>query len=256
MKNTSFFDFLKSKYLWRQLLWGATFITVLCLVFLKSLDLITLHGNEVSVPKVVGMSVKDALQTLQEMNFRVSLDSEFVEEKPKGSILEQFPNYGDKVKDHRTIYLTMVKYSAPLVKLPIFEDLPYKEYESILKGMGIEVDGVIYKADIARDLVLGVQLQGKEIKEGYSISKGSKVNLLLGDGLGGNLVELPNLLGLKLDEARFSIRGSQLILGNVTYVGSISDSSSLKVVRQIPEYKENVKTKISQGSLIELELGP
>jgi beta-lactam-binding protein with PASTA domain len=213
-----------------------------------------MHGQEIKVPNIIGQNIDAGLKTLNSMNFRVSIDSVFQSGKPGGEIIDQNPAPEEMVKDHRTIYLTIVKYNAPMVKLPGFEDTPYKEFESNLKGLGLEVDSITYQPDIAKDLVLGVNYRGRRLVSGSSLPRGSKVSLILGDGLGGNLVPLPHLLGLRLDEARFAIRGAQLILGQVSYQGIITDSSFAKIISQSPSPGLDSNAKVPQGTVINLIL--
>lgn len=254
MKQNNWVEFLKSRYFFIHIGLGLILISIIFLGFFKTLDIITNHGQEIQVPNLVGQNVETAIHTLESMNFRVKIDSVFKVGKSGGEIIEQNPSAGEMVKDHRTIYLTEVKFNAPMVRLPKFEDAPYKEYESILKGLGIDIDSITYKPDIARDLVLGVNFQGREVQESFVLPKGSKVNLILGDGLGANLVKLPDLTGLRLDEARFALRGGQLILGQVRYQGIITDSSFAKVISQSPSPGKDSSAKVSQGTVINLIL--
>ena len=254
MKPKSFLDFIRTKYFWTNLLGGLFFLVFVFFIFLKSLDFITRHGEEIEVPKLIGKNLAMGIQQLKDLNLEVKIDSVFVAGKEGGEIVDQNPNPGDMVKEHRSIYLTIVKFSAPLVSLPAFEDLPYKEFESNLLNLGIQVDSIIYTPDIAKDLVLGVHFQGKRIEAGIKLPKGSKIDLVLGDGEGGPLVQLPNLIGLKLDEARFAIRGSQLVLGNINYQGNITDSSQVKVIQQSPNFRSDSLVKVGQGTIIHLVL--
>lgn len=255
MKENQLLKFLKSRYFWIQIFSGIAVVILLFFIFLKSLDMITRHGEELSVPKFTGLTLDKAIQVAGSMKFKLKIDSIFIPDKSGGEIVDQSPNYGDLVKSERTIYLTIVKNSAPLVKLPNYEDIPYKEFESNLIGLGLKVDSIEYKPDIAKDLVLGVHYKGGKISEGFTLAKGSKVDLILGDGLGQNLVPLPNLIGLKLDEAKFAIRGSQLLLGKVTFTGTITDSGMVKVLKQFPPQRTDSLSQISQGSQISLEVG-
>jgi len=254
MNRNPFISFLKSRYFFLNIGLGIVFIALIFFAFFKSLDFITHHGEEIRVPGVIGQDMTSGIKALESMKFNVSIDSVFRAGKKGGEILDQNPAAGEMVKENRTIYLTLVKFSAPLVHLPSFEDRPFKEFESNLKGIGLDIDSITYVPDIAKDLVLGVRFEGKKLSSGESIPKGSKVSLLLGDGLGGNMVLLPNLIGLRLDEARFAVRGSQLVLGSVTYRGIITDSNFAKIVEQIPARGTDSLAKVSQGSVINVIL--
>ncbi len=242
------------KYIGLNIFLAMLISMVLLFLCLKGLDFLTLHGQEIKVPNTVGMPLAIATKTLEDQNFRIIQDSVYKGINQGGLVVDQSPSGGEMVKDHRTIYITISKYLSPLVKLPRFQDIPLKEFESILKSMSISIDSIEYQPDVAKDLVLGVRFLGKNLIEGNSIPQGTKVNLILGDGSGGNAVDLPSLIGLSLDEARFSIRGSQLLLGQVSFLGPITDTAMAKVILQSPATKKDSLVKVSQGSIINIVL--
>lgn len=255
-KQTSFNDFklfIFSKLFLKQVLLAFGVFIILLLVLINGLAFITHHGEEINVPSVINLQASEATKILIDQHFKVEVDSVFVNEKAGGTIIDQTPAAGAKVKENRTIYLTMVTFQAPVVHLPKFEDTPFKEYQSDLATIGLGVDSITYKPDVAQDLVLGVTYKHHILTDGAGLPKGSKVNLILGDGNGGTVV-LPNLTGLNLDEAKFGIRGSQLLLGRVLYDSTTHDTLKARVYRQSPAAKADTVVKISQGTLIDLYL--
>jgi beta-lactam-binding protein with PASTA domain len=69
------------------------------------------------------------------------------------------------------------------------------------------------------------------------------IDLVLGDGLGGADVPLPDLTGLSLEEAGNLLSSSSLNMGSVVYQGPVSDSSAARVFRQHPAYSDGVMLK-------------
>ena len=246
-----FFAFITSRSFLQQILIALAVFIILFLVVVNGLALITRHGEELEVPNVINMQLTDATHLLVSRSFKVQVDSVFVNDKPGGMVIDQSPVSGDKVKEGRSIYLTMVTYQAPEVHLPKFEDIAYKEYVSDLESVGISVENIVYKSDIARDLVLGVTFKNKPLSDNIALPKGSKVDLILGDGNGGTVV-LPSLVGLSLDDAKFAIRGAQLFLGHVSYDSTSHDTLNAKVYRQSPSTRPDTVVKVSQGTLIDL----
>lgn len=251
--SEEFKEFIFSRIFLKQILLALAAFTILMIILINGLAFITKHGEEVTVPKLTGLQVGEATKLLLAQNFKVQVDSVFVDDKPGGQVIDQTPLAGSNVKDNRRIYLTMVTFQAPSVHLPRFEDTPYKEYLSDLKTLGLGVDSITYKPDIAQDLVLGVTFRNHSLSDGAVLPKGSKINLVLGDGNGG-MVVLPNLTGLNLDEAKFGIRGSQLSLGRVIFDSTSHDSLRARVYRQSPAAKTDTVVKVSQGTLIDLYL--
>lgn len=80
--------------------------------------------------------------------------------------------------------------------------------------------------------------------------KGSKINLVLGNGFGNSEVDLPNIVGLTISEAMFSLKGASLMLGTVTYEGAIKDSSNAVIKLQTPVFNPDSLMKVNIGTKI------
>ncbi|MCU0422312.1 MAG: PASTA domain-containing protein [Bacteroidia bacterium] len=213
----------------------------------------TRHGDSLEVPDLKGVKIEDAIRLLEEQHLRYQIiDSLYFEDKPALSILEQNPVATSKVKEGRIIYLTINTNKAPLVTMPNIQDVSLRQAESILANAGLKVTSTIYKPDLAKDVVLDVLYMNSSIVAGRKIAKGTGLTLVLGDGLGGESTELPDLTGLTLDEANNLLNTSSLSLGSVVYLGAISDSASAVVVRQNPPYQADAK--VSSGTPIDLFL--
>ncbi|WP_295767203.1 PASTA domain-containing protein [uncultured Mucilaginibacter sp.] len=227
--------------------------TVVAVVFIAylSLGFYTRHGEGIPVPQLKGLTVDRATQLLEEQGFEYKIDSVYVQDQPPGTIIEQDPDAGTKVKENRTIYLTMVTTQAPPVNLPDLEQSTYREAVAILSNNGLKIGDTTYRSDIARDRILEVRFGGQVIKTGQKLPKGSIVDLVLGDGAGANEVDIPDLVNQDLDAARFAIRGAGLSIGNITYEGTITDSTNLIVVSQFPA-KTDSTSKTSIGTRVNL----
>lgn len=213
----------------------------------------TRHGDSLAVPDLRGLKIDDAIHLLEEKKLRyIVSDSLYFEDKPKLSIIEQNPAPNSKVKEGRFIYITINSNKAPQVPLPNLLDVSLRQAEAMLAGAGLKVGQLIYKPDIAKDVVLDVQFQRGSLQPGMKIGKGTAVDLVLGDGLGGASVNLPDLTGLTLEEARNLLSSSALNVGSVVYLGAISDSSAAVVTRQSPAYAEGAT--VSGGQPIDLFL--
>jgi len=226
--------------------------SVLLLVFIAylSLDYYTRHGSGAPVPLVKGMSVDKAISTLTDQGFGYQIDSVYVPDQPPGTIVEQDPDAGTMVKANRIIYLTMVTRLAPNVALPDLEDQNYMEAVATLSNYGLKVGDTTTKSDIANH-ILEVHFAGQIIKAGTKLPKGSKVDLVIGNGAGASEVDIPDLVNQDLDAAKFVIKGAGLGVGTITYEGTITDSSSVVVTAQYP-VKTDSTSKTSLGTRINL----
>jgi len=246
---SKFTAYLKTKS-FRNTIIAAILVTIaIVLIAFYSLGAYTRHGSGVLVPKVMNMPIDRALSTLKDQGFGVSIDSVYVLDQAPGTVIEQDPDAGTNVKDGRMIYLKIVKNQAPPVALPDIIDAPYISAEATLSNYGLKIGDTTFAPDIARNHVLQVKFAGQVIQAGTKIPKGSKVDLVLGDGSGASEVEIPDLVNQDLDAARFVLKNSGLALGIVTYQGTITDSTNLVIVSQTPAKTDSV-TKISNGTRI------
>jgi beta-lactam-binding protein with PASTA domain len=246
-----FWAYLKTRQFLNTLLLivGSVFVVVMIVFF--TLNIYTRHGSGIPVPQLKGLSVEKAMSLLKDQGFEYKIDSVYVLDQPPGSVIEQDPDPGTNVKENRTIYLTVVTRLAPNIALPDLEPYTYREAIAIISNYGLKVGDTIYKPDIARDRILGVQFGGQSIKAGTKIPKGSKIDLILGNGEGASEVDIPDLVNQDLDAAKFVIKNGGLTLGTITYQGAISDSTNLVVVAQSP-VKTDSLTKVSNGTRINL----
>ncbi len=230
---------------------GSVVIAILIVFF--SLGFYTRHGEGIPVPQLKGMQVEKAMSLLKEQGFEYKIDSVYVFDKAPGAVVEQDPDAGTNVKENRTIYLTVVTRLAPPVALPDLEQYTYREAAATLANFGLKIGDTSSRPDIANH-VLEVRFGGQVIKPGTKLPKGSKIDLVLGNGIGANEVDLPDFTNQDLDGVKFTIKQSNLTLGTITYQGMITDSTNVVVISQSP-MKTDSTTKVSIGTRINLTVG-
>ncbi|MCJ8209551.1 PASTA domain-containing protein [Mucilaginibacter sp. RS28] len=248
---SKFWEYLKTKSFRNNFLIavGAVFLVLLIAYF--SLGYYTRHGEGVPVPGLKGMPVEKATALLDQQGFKYQVDSVYVLDQPPGTVIEQDPDAGTNVKQGRNIYLTVVTRLAPNVSLPDLSQSTFREAEATLSNFGLKIGDTTYRSDIARDRILEIKFAGQTIQPGFKLPKGSKVDLVLGDGAGASEVDIPEVVNLDLDAARFAIKGAGLAIGSITYQGSITDSTNLVVISQFP-MKTDSLSKTSIGTRINL----
>lgn len=248
---SKFGSYLKTKDFRRTILLALGSVIVVALIAFYSLSYYTRHGSGIPVPKLTGLQIDNALNILKQQGFNVSIDSVYVLDQAPGTVVEQDPDAGTNVKENRVIYLKIVKNQAPPVSLPNIIDAPYISAAATISNYGLKIGDTTYKPDIARDHVLEVHFAGQVIQPGTKIPKGSKIDLVLGDGAGAAEVEIPDLTNQDLDAAKFALKGSGLALGIITYEGTITDSTNLVVVSQSPMRTDSV-SKTALGTKVNL----
>ena len=251
---SKFFKYLATPEFRKQLIIAIVSVLVLVMVLFVSLRYYTRHGEGKPVPNLKGLSVENAVQLLESEGFRYQIDSVYIMDKKAGLVLEQDPDPNTNVKDNRMIYLTIVSSQTPDVNFPDIENKTLVEAQAMLSNYGLKIGDTTYQADIARDAILGFSFAGQAIRIGQKIPKGSRIDLILGDGFGASEVDLPDLIGLTLSEAMFSIKGASLTLGSTTYDGVVRDSANAKIIMQTPNFIPDSLNKISIGTRINLVL--
>ncbi|QNK64529.1 PASTA domain-containing protein [Pedobacter sp. PAMC26386] len=248
-----FISYLQTKSFRNNLIAAIATVAVLLFVAFFSLRFYTKHGEGLNVPTVKGLSFNQAVSKLEAMGLRYEVDSVYIMDMPPGTVIDQDPEANTFVKDNRTIYLTINTAQAPNVKFPDIQAKSFIEAQALITSFGLKVGDTVYKADVARDVILEVSFGGSAIKAGDVIPKGSKIDLLLGDGRGNEDVEIPALLGFTKDEAAFSLRGSNLKLGVITYEAGITDTANAVITAQSPALSDSV-SKVKIGTPINITL--
>lgn len=213
-------------------------------LFLKVyLPLYTNHGETVSVPDLSGYNFEEATDILETTGllYEVSPDSGFSADMPAHAILKQIPEPNAQVKSGRRIYLTLNAQNAPMLKMPNLINTPLKNVQEILANMGLERGDIIYVPDIGINVVLEQRYRGVSISEGFEVPKGARIDLVVGDGLGNQFLQVPNLIGLEEDEAEFLILGSGLRVGSKNFAANDTIAPG-KIFLQTPPAGMEVKT--------------
>jgi beta-lactam-binding protein with PASTA domain len=250
MKNI--ITFLKSKKFLINLAASFVFVFLFFGLVYKWLDIYTDHNNTITVPDVHGMKLAEAQSFLHSKNLEIKIADSSVYDlkKPPGTIIEQDPAVNEKVKQGRTIYLTITRTIAPLVKLPDLKDVSLRQAEAILESYGLILGQQIYKPDLAKNAVLEVLSNNEILREGDEVRRGTVIDLVLGDGLGNTRVPVPLLVDLTVEEAMFVLKGSSLNVGSILSEGPVTDTLTAKVYKQTPSAGDS--SFISQGEAVDL----
>ncbi len=245
-----FREFIRSKIFLRQLLYACAAAIVIMWVSLKLLDIYTHHGRTITVPDLQGLFEADAREIIKDRQLRyVVNDSVFNDNEVRGSIFTQDPPAGTEVKKGRTIYLTKIAIMPEMVEMPDLNDLSLRQAIAILTAYGLRPGKLEYRPDIARNAVLQQKYNNGTIEPGALIAKGTNIDLVLGQGLGENLVMVPVLLGLTKQEAISALHAVTLNVGNSFYLDE--EEVNVKVYKQHPDPLTR-KEFLQAGSSVDL----
>ena len=183
MTIKEFFSFKTNKYFWVNIV--VMIVAVVLIVFgvMKWLDVYTRHGEAVVVPDVKGMTVEEASKMFRNHGLVcVVSDSNYVKNKVAGIVLDVNPGAGQKVKEGRTIYLTINTLSIPLRAIPdVADNSSMRQAQARLLAAGFKLSENEHIAG-EKDWVYGVKYKGRTLTNGEKVPVGATLTLIVGDG--------------------------------------------------------------------------
>ena len=178
----------------------------------------TLHGKEVTIPQVTGMTQEEAEIVLRGSGlYLVVVDSTYSDKAPLGTVVEQTPPALSHAKPDRPVYVVMNARTKQLIPLPELHDVSYRQAEATLRSIGLRVAKVEYEPSLYPDNVLDVRAGGMSLNEGTRLPEGSGVTLVVGRRQGNSMVSVPSLLGMSLAQARSTLLKMGLTIGAYQY---------------------------------------
>ena len=203
--------------------------------FYEFLPSYTKHKETITVPDLVGLSFDrvDEFVTDNDLRYEVEVDSGYSSEYPPLTILKQYPKPGSKVKSNRKIFLNLNKTKPRQVEMPGLVEKSVKSAQMILESKGLQLGNIQYRPDFAQNSVLEQHLDGKKVEPGTPVYQGSKIDLIVGVGLGNRSQLVPGLVGMDYQDAEVAIIGSSLRIGSIISAQTDSADSGI-VVKQVP----------------------
>ena len=136
-----FFSFKRNRFFWLNLI--AMIVVVIGAAWgtLHWLDNYTRHGQSVTVPNVKGLPLRAAENEINKLGLNaIAIDSNYVKGMPAGAVLEQTPESNSKVKEGRTVYLTINTADVPKIAIPdIIDNSSSGQAEARLRAMGFKL---------------------------------------------------------------------------------------------------------------------
>ncbi len=226
----------------------------LLFLFFNSLDWLTNHGQQTTVPSLVGKKMKDAVKALKKQGFKIQIDSTFLSYRDPLEVLFQEPENGANVKIGRTIFLTVNRKTPPSIDMPNLVNLSFRNAMLVMQSYRLVMGDTIYRPDVAAGSILEQWYKGKPIAVGSKIPFGSKISLVVGEGLYGE-VDVPNLIGKSWKETKELLKSLELT-SNVMWEGEIDDSATAMVYMQQPEALNELDfvNRIPKGDLVDVRI--
>jgi hypothetical protein len=231
--------FLLSRIFWKNVLIAILVTLGLIILVQISLYFYTGHGKRIKVPDFTGMSLQQVDRLCAQNTIKwIIQDSTFLEESPRGAVLDQYPEPGTSIKKNRNIYLITNCWYPQIIKMPKAFDMPYRQAERLLISAGLHVSSIEYIPHYAPTYVLDQKFGDRVIAEGTEIEKGSGITLVVGAGLSNERAAVPVLLNIGRETARIIALNNYFNLGAMKYDSTVTnsmDSSLAKIYRQFPD---------------------
>lgn len=228
------------------------FLLVSYLFFYVYLPYLTLHGQNIEVPDLQGKTLDECEKILTQKKLKLKInDSTYVPNSKKRSVIAFFPAMGEKVKENRSIYVTIASRIPPKVKMPKLTGTSLKSSEMVLNSYGLILGKINYKHGAHEGEVLKQSVNNIDINEGVLVEKGTVIDLLVSLGVSDEEIDIPNLVNMSLKEARKTLMEAGLELGSVVYERNSNFEMGM-VTKQKPESKE--ESKIKMGETIDIWL--
>ena len=249
-------NFLTSRVFFKNLLLAIVLVFIIIFGVMQWLKVYTHHGEAYAVPDFTGLAGNEITAKASQNNLRFEIiDSVFDNSALPGVVVDQEPEPGFKVKQNRTIFLTINFTQLEKISLPKMTDISFRQAQVLAENNGIVIGNISYEPSEFNDLVLKVEQDSVELKTGDLILKGSSVDLIVGRNPGNENTSLPDLTGNNIALARSTLTNAMLNTGVVIYDAAVvtaEDSINAFVWKQYPSAK-NTK-RIGLGSSVDLWL--
>jgi len=196
----------------RRLLLALVLITVTLISALTAMQL-AIHGREVAIPKLIGMSPNEAERAGAASGLRVVVERQFYSpDIPEGKIMTQVPPPGTKVR--RGWSVRVAQSLGPLrVAIPDVTGSSERVAELNLQRRGLSLGSVAHVSLPEAPLDQVISQNPPANASGVSAPK---INLLIGDGPEPATYVMPNLTGQPLGSAMLVLRDAGIKVGRVT----------------------------------------
>lgn len=218
----------------------------------------TNHGDAKTVPPVIGKSLTQAQEILDKAGFVVEIqDSVYIDTLKPFQVVRQVPDEYEVVKSSRTVYLTVNRGIPPLVEVPNVMGYSLRNAEMVLVNAHLKLGDTTFRPDFAKNSVLEQLYDGVPIRPGAKVRQGSAISLVIGNGLGGKVIGVPNLIGMTYAEAKILLDSIGVMLASVIPAADVTDMENAYIYRQNPDRFDeegNLRT-IRPGQVLDIWLG-
>ena len=237
-----------SHWIVRNLLAALAIVVFLIVGTMVFLDVVTMHNQELIVPDLTNLQVKEAGQVATDAGMRIDVtDSVFVKRMKKGAVYRQNPPAFSKVKKGRRIALTINAVNAKKVTMPNLIGYSMRQAKAEILSRGLVLGKLIYVHDMATNNVLKQLHSNMEVAPGTELESGEVIDLVVGLNSSDNTTCVPDVLGIKHLVAIDAVHDNSLNIRRLIFdetVKDYDDSLSAVVYRQVPAGSDSIRFRM------------
>lgn len=224
-------QFLRDKKFYINLLIILALGVVLLWLTFKLLDKYTRHDKVYTMPDFVGQDFREVEHEFsKDFNF-ILIDSVYPKGQQPGSIYQQDPLPGSKIKKGRNVYAIIVAVTPEKTTMPNVKNLSLREAIGKLESSGLDIERLEYQDYSYKNNIIDQYYNGNPIKEGTELVKGSKIVLKVGIGQDKTKIAVPNLIGKPASETKRLLNLAGMNLGKEVFENN--DSIQYMCVRRM-----------------------
>ena len=163
---------------------------------------------------VINRNLNDAIKLLKSENYRYEVsDTLYTNKFSLGTIIDQYPKPNTRVKSGRTVRLK-IAHPEKSVAIPNLIGQSRRSAELELNQMGLLIDTVYteYNPEYPNGTIAW-----QYPKAGDRRKKGMGIQITVSKGMPPNFFQVPNLIGLSINQAKDLIFKSRLKVGKISY---------------------------------------
>ncbi len=222
----------------------AAFVFVAGISTYFTLSLIIKSEDTVVVPDFIGKDVIIVLEQLTDLELNTKVKgSEYSIAVPKNHVIFQEPNAGTEIKKGRDIKFVISRGPQKII-MPNLSGLSLQRARLTLEELDLCSGVLSHASDIAVEsgtVIAQSPLSGTTVNRGYCI------DLLVSQGPRPKSYKMPDLIGLRLDDALLTIDKSRLVHGEIK-VKYRQDRPKSSIVDQFPA----AGSRIVEGQAVNL----
>ena len=205
---------LNNKLTQYLLAFGAVSFVVVILFEYIIMPMYTRHNTGQYLMDVQGKTLEEAISMIEAEDFRAIVsDTMYTNKVAEGIVVDQYPKPNMKVKTGRTVRLK-ISTSEKLVFIPNLIGQSLRSAELVLQQAGLLIDTVYseYNPEYPKGTIAW-----QYPKANNTMKKGFGIQITLSKGLPPDFYQVPNVIGLSLNQAKEYLAKARLKVGKISY---------------------------------------